>query len=174
MLPLAISDLPVFLRWRGEPPFRAAQWDQLVGIADRVIVDSSEWGELRYDELARGVRRDRGLRHRLGADGRAGGSTLAARWPAIATSEIEVRGPRAEAALLRGWLAPGSSVTVGRSSPQASSACGSTARSSIPARGVRCSPSDLLSAELDRLLRDRGLRGRGGGLRRAARQSRAI
>ena len=52
VLPLAISDLPIFVRWRGEPPFEATQWDQLVGLADRVVVDSSEWGQLRYSELS--------------------------------------------------------------------------------------------------------------------------
>ena len=52
VLPLAISDLPVFLRWRGEPPFGEARWKQLVTVADRVIVDSSEWSDLRYYALA--------------------------------------------------------------------------------------------------------------------------
>ena len=31
VLPLLISDLPVFCRWRGEPPFGEAPWEQLVG-----------------------------------------------------------------------------------------------------------------------------------------------
>src|SRR5262249_42608275 len=52
VLPLAISDLPVFLRWRGQPDFSGAQWEQLVDLADRVVVDSSEWDELRYRELS--------------------------------------------------------------------------------------------------------------------------
>ena len=52
VLPLALSDLPVFLRWRGEPPFGAPHFEQLVDIADRLVVDSSEWDELRYAELA--------------------------------------------------------------------------------------------------------------------------
>ena len=53
VLPLAISDLPVFLRWRGEPPFGGAQLEQLVGVADRLVVDSSEWEELaRYASSA--------------------------------------------------------------------------------------------------------------------------
>ena len=104
MLPLAISDLPVFLRWRGEPPFGETQWEQLVGVADRVIVDSSEWGELRYHELA-------DVFERTAVSDIAWARTddwriaLAAHWPAIASQEIAIRGPRAEAALLRGWLA---------------------------------------------------------------------
>ena len=52
VLPLAITDLPVFVRWRGEPCFGESQWEQLIGVADRVVVDSSEWPELRYAELA--------------------------------------------------------------------------------------------------------------------------
>ncbi len=47
----------MFLRWRGEPPFGETQWEQLVGVADRVIVDSSEWDELRYAELAEAFER---------------------------------------------------------------------------------------------------------------------
>jgi hypothetical protein len=38
-LPLLISDLPVFLRWRGRPDFGGRQWRQLVGVADRVVID---------------------------------------------------------------------------------------------------------------------------------------
>jgi hypothetical protein len=52
VLPLLISDLPVFCRWRGEPRFDDPAWEQLLDIADRLVVDSSEWPELRYAELA--------------------------------------------------------------------------------------------------------------------------
>ncbi len=41
--PLLRSDLPVFLRWRGELPFGTDELVQLVAIADRLIVDSREW-----------------------------------------------------------------------------------------------------------------------------------
>src|SRR5919204_6023611 len=41
--PLLISDLPVFLRWRGEPQWESDEFSQLVGVADRLIVDSTEW-----------------------------------------------------------------------------------------------------------------------------------
>ena len=34
---------PVFLRWRGQPPFGAREFEQLVGVSDRLIVDSPEW-----------------------------------------------------------------------------------------------------------------------------------
>ena len=80
---------------------------------------------------------------------------LAGRWPAIATQEIAIRGPRAEAALLRGWLASRLEREVPSRSRRASSACGSTARRCAPRTSEPRTPSDLLSAELDRFARDR-------------------
>jgi Glucose-6-P dehydrogenase subunit len=44
--PLLISDLPVFLRWRGEPPWDAQELEQLVDLTDRLVVDSTEWEAL--------------------------------------------------------------------------------------------------------------------------------
>jgi hypothetical protein len=44
--PLLISDLPVFLRWRGEPPWGAQELEQLVDLTDRLIVDSTEWDDV--------------------------------------------------------------------------------------------------------------------------------
>src|SRR6266536_1138634 len=46
--PLLISDLPVFLRWRGEPPWPAPELEQLVNVTDRLIVDSTEWDDLPF------------------------------------------------------------------------------------------------------------------------------
>src|SRR5690348_8923689 len=43
--PLLISDLPVFLRWRGEPPWGTPELEQLVAVTDRLIVDSIEWDD---------------------------------------------------------------------------------------------------------------------------------
>ncbi len=154
VLPLAISDLPVFVRWRGEPPFGQTQWDQLVGIADRVVVDSSEWGELRYPELSGAFARS-AVSDIAWARTAAWRVALAGRWPAIASQEIEVRGPRAEAALLRGWLAS----RLERKLPPAGAAGELGVRldgEEMPApRDEQLSPSDLLSAELDNLSRDR-------------------
>ncbi len=70
VLPLAISDLPVFLRWRGEPPFGETQWEQLVDgrrPRDRRFVRVVGAPLLR---ARRGLRAHRRVRHRLGADGR--------------------------------------------------------------------------------------------------------
>jgi hypothetical protein len=153
VLPLAISDLPVFVRWRGEPPFGATQWEQLVGLADRVVVDSSEWRELRYALLSAAFDRTavsdiawaRTVMWRV---------ALAERWPAIATQKIEVLGPRAEAALLRGWLAS----RLERELPPADLAGELGVRLDgvdVPSpRDEQLTPSDLLSAELDNLSRD--------------------
>ena len=41
--PLLLPDLPVFLRWRGLPPFGERPFEQLVDTVDRLIVDSTEW-----------------------------------------------------------------------------------------------------------------------------------
>jgi len=154
VLPLAISDLPVFLRWRGEPPFGEAQWEQLVAVADRVIVDSSEWGELRYAELAKAFSQT-AVSDIAWARTGSWRVALAERWPAIAEQEIAVRGPRAEAALLRGWLVS----RLARDLPAAEAAgeLGVRLESeevSAP-RDEQLTPSDLLSAELDRLAPDR-------------------
>jgi hypothetical protein len=154
VLPLAISDLPVFLRWRGDPPFSETQWSQLVAVADRVVVDSSEWSELRYAELAESFERS-AVSDIAWARTEAWRIELAGRWPAIAGQEIAVRGPRAEAALLRGWLCS----RLGRALAPAEAAGELGARLDgeevTPAREEPLTPSDLLSAELDRLARDR-------------------
>jgi Glucose-6-phosphate dehydrogenase subunit len=153
VLPLMISDLPVFLRWRGEPPFGETQWDELVGVADRVIVDSSEWSELRYAELADAFELT-AVSDIAWARTEEWRLALASRWPAIATQEIAIRGPRADAALIRGWLAS----RLERDIPpvEVAGELGVTLDGAeVPQPpGVALSASDLLSAELDRLVRD--------------------
>ena len=68
--PLLISDLPVFLRWRGEPPWDAPELEQLVGVTDRLIVDSTEWDDLpgRVPAAGGALSALRRLGHRLGAN----------------------------------------------------------------------------------------------------------
>src|SRR5262245_37434564 len=53
VLPLLISDLPAFCRWRGEPPWASSQLAEIVDVCDRLVVDSSEWPGLpaRYRKL---------------------------------------------------------------------------------------------------------------------------
>ena len=106
VLPLLISDLPVFLRWRGEPPWGSGELEQLVGIVDRLIVDSTEWPGLPapyarlvelFDRVAvSDIAWDRTERWR---------SLLASLWPGIAdVRQVRVHGTPAQAHLLAGWL----------------------------------------------------------------------
>jgi hypothetical protein len=104
--PLLISDLPVFLRWRGEPPWEAPELEQLVGVTDRLIVDSTEW-----DGVPDSYRRLAELFPRCAASDIAWARTsrwrshLASMWPAIAdVRTVRVRGTAAQAWLLCGWL----------------------------------------------------------------------
>ena len=66
--PLLLPDLPVFLRWRGLPPFGERPFEELVDVVDRLIVDSDRVA--RPAGAVRAAGRDlrpRGrLRHRLG------------------------------------------------------------------------------------------------------------
>lgn len=104
--PLLISDLPVFLRWRGEPPWGAPELEQLVGVTDRLIVDSTEWGDVpdSYRRLAE-------LFSNCAASDIAWARTsrwrehLATLWPSVAdVRTVRVRGTAAQAWLLCGWL----------------------------------------------------------------------
>jgi glucose-6-phosphate dehydrogenase assembly protein OpcA len=104
--PLLISDLPVFLRWRGEPPWGTPELEQLVGVTDRLIVDSTEW-----DDVPTSYRRLAELFPRCAASDIAWARTsrwrshLATLWPAIAdVRTVRVHGTAAQAWLLGGWL----------------------------------------------------------------------
>ena len=104
--PLLVTDLPVFLRWRGEPPFGSDELDQLVRIANRLVVDSREW-----TAVPRALAKLVPLLDRVAVSDVAWRRTepwrraLAAEWPGIAgIRELAVRGPRPEAHLLAGWL----------------------------------------------------------------------
>jgi hypothetical protein len=104
--PLLISDLPVFLRWRGEPPWGAPELEQLVDVTDRLIVDSTEW-----DDLPDSYRRLAELFPRCAASDIAWARTsrwrshLATLWPGLAEVQtVRVRATAAQAWLLCGWL----------------------------------------------------------------------
>jgi len=43
VIPLLLPDLPVFLWWTGTPPLDAPHFEELVGLADRLIVDSGDF-----------------------------------------------------------------------------------------------------------------------------------
>lgn len=158
VVPLHIADLPVFLRWRGRPPFGKTELEQLVGVSDRLIVDSTEWPGLprayaRLTELfERVVVSDlawaRTLRFRAG---------LADLWPGIRQARsLWIVGPRAEALLLRGWLRSRLHRDFRLSHEEARSLKGVEVDGdpvSIPAQ-LAVSPSDLLSEQLEHYVRD--------------------
>jgi hypothetical protein len=153
VLPLLISDLPVFCRWRGEPEFDSVEFDQMIEIVDRLIVDSSEWDELRYDEL-------QGVFARTAVSDIAWARTLQWRielaryWPGIREQEIHIRGPRAEGELLRAWLNARLDRAI-RALEEGKELAVRLGGEKLPRpREPDLSPSDLLSAELDRFGRD--------------------
>ncbi len=153
VLPLLISDLPVFCRWRGEPVFDSAEFDQMIGIVDRLIVDSSEWSEPRYEELQAVFGRTavsdiawaRTLQWR---------TELARYWPAIREQEIHIRGPRAEGTLLRAWLNARLERAIRPIEEGKQLHVRLGGEKLPPPRDPDLDPSDLLSAELDRFGRD--------------------
>jgi len=106
VLPLLISDLPVFCRWRGEPAWGSTQLDQLVEVTDRLVFNSSEWPGVprQYPAVAE-------LFHRAAVSDIAFSRTLlwrarlAEQWPGIRTIEqLRIEGPQADALLVAGWL----------------------------------------------------------------------
>ena len=157
-LPLLISDLPAFLRWRGQPPFGAPEFEQLVDVADRLVVDSGEWEELpgAYGRLVPYFERTavsdiawaRAMRWRR---------EMASLWPGIAQArELRVAGPRADALVLAGWLRGRLRRQIELVHEEAE-AIESVAVDGEPVqepRGEAPTASELLSDELDRFERD--------------------
>jgi hypothetical protein len=156
--PLLISDLPVFLRWRGEPPWGAQEFDQLVGVTDRLIVDSTEWDGLPfpYRNLAQ-------LFDRAAVSDIAWARTsrwralLATLWPDVANvGTIRVTGTSAQALLIAGWLRSrlGRDVELEHvDTPRLEGIELDGKPASFPP-GDPPIPSDVLSDELDRFSRD--------------------
>jgi glucose-6-phosphate dehydrogenase assembly protein OpcA len=160
VLPLLRPNLPVFIRWRGRPPFGNEEFESLVDVVDRLVVDSSEWSDLPYayrplvsyfDKTAvSDIAWARGEPWRL---------ALADLWPGIADlSELSVRGPYADALLLAGWL----ESRLARRIRLQHEAAAVVERVAAGGRDVEApdrvggeSGSELLSRELERLARDR-------------------
>jgi glucose-6-phosphate dehydrogenase assembly protein OpcA len=157
--PLLISDLPVFMRWRGEPPWGAPEFEQLLGIVDRLIVDSTEWDDLprAYGALAELFPRvvvsdiawERTERWR---------SLLASLWPQIAeVRSLHVHGTPAQAYLLAGWLRSRLGHDILLEIDEHELLVGIDL-DGVPASfppGNAPAASDVLSAQLDRFARDR-------------------
>jgi glucose-6-phosphate dehydrogenase assembly protein OpcA len=160
VLPLLRPNLPVFMRWRGRPPFGSHEFESLIDVVDRIVVDSSEWPDLpgAYEGLA-------GYFDRTAVSDIAWGRTarwrlaLADAWPGIATlSELSVRGPAADAHLLAGWLRSRLDRPVRlrhEAAPALERVAVDDAAVSPPEQADWETPSELLSRELDRLARDR-------------------
>jgi len=80
---------------------------------------------------------------------------LARYWPAIREQEIRVRGPRAEATLLRAWLHARLRRAIRPSEPAGELGVSLGGEELRSPRTPVPTPSDLLSSELDRFARDR-------------------
>jgi glucose-6-phosphate dehydrogenase assembly protein OpcA len=157
--PLFLPDLPVFLRWRGVPSFGSDSFESLVGVVDRLIVDSTEWDELpaAYAQLT-------GVFDRVVVSDIAWARTsrwrrqLASLWPGIRNVErIRVTGTGAQAELLAGWLRSRLSRPV-QLEHEPADHLEAVEIDGKPAQfppGDPPPPSDLLSEELDRFERDR-------------------
>jgi glucose-6-phosphate dehydrogenase assembly protein OpcA len=156
--PLLLPDLPVFLRWRGVPTFGSDSFESLIGVVDRLIVDSTEWPELAapYAQLA-------GVFDRVVVSDIAWARTsrwrrqLATLWPGIGdVRRIRVTGTAAQAELLAGWLRSrlGRPVEVEHEPADHLEAVEIDGESAPFPPGDPPPASDLLSEELDRFERD--------------------
>ena len=155
VMPLLVTGLPVFLRWRGRPPFGELTVEQLIDVCDRFIVDSGEWTDApeAYSDLPFDRTACSDIAWRRTEPWRR---SLASLWPGIKDArELKVTGPVAEASLLAGWLRSRLAHGVELAHEQAGEV------ESLGVDGDPCPPprehlsgSDLLSAELDEFGRD--------------------
>lgn len=159
VMPLLVSDLPVFLRWRGPLPFGSTELEQLVGVADRLVVDAVEW-----DEPARDCRELSKLFDKIAVSDIAWARTMpwraavAEMWPDVADVEqVTVAGPLAEALLLAAWL----ETRLGRDVELDHEPADSIERVEVdgdeaqPVAVDVMTPSDFLSDQLEMFGRDR-------------------
>jgi glucose-6-phosphate dehydrogenase assembly protein OpcA len=157
VVPLLAIDLPVFLRWRGRPPFGATELEQLLDVCDRFIVDSREWPDVpaAYRQLPVDRAACSDIAWRRTEPWR---EKLAGLWPEIRDlRELTVAGPAAEATLLAGWLGSrlrGGVDLVHEETPELERVAVDGEEVPHPVQDAP-SPSDLLSAELDQFGRDR-------------------
>jgi hypothetical protein len=157
--PLLISDLPVFLRWRGEPAWESQELDQLVRITDRMIVASTEWDDLPYPYTRLAQLFDRTAVSDIAwARTSRWRSILASLWPGIANvSSLRVHGTSAQAFLLAGWLRSRLArpdIVLEHVEAQRLEGIALDGEPISFPPGDPPLPSDVLSDELDRFTRD--------------------
>ena len=158
--PLTIADLPVFLRWRGHPPFGDESFGGLVDLVDRLVIDSSEWRDVPH-----GFTRLLEIVERTAVSDIAWGRGLPWRrrladlWPRIAgAGTVAVRGPEGDARLLVGWLRARldhRDIELDHEGADTLAAVAVDGEEVEPPPGEPPTPSDLLSDELDQFGRDR-------------------
>jgi glucose-6-phosphate dehydrogenase assembly protein OpcA len=148
--PLLATGLPVFLRWRGRPPFGKPEAEQLLDVCDRFIVDSREWPDVpeAYKELPFDRAACSDIAWRRTEPWRR---CLARLWPGIAELDsVRVEGPVAEAMLLAGWLRSRLERDVELVHDEAEElGAVDVDGDACPVPDDRPTSSDLLSAELD-------------------------
>ena len=159
VMPLLVPDLPVFLRWRGPLPFGVAELEQLVGVADRLVVDSREWPDAERDLARLPALFDRITVSDIGwARTDRWRSAVSDLWPAVAeASVLKVAGPRTEGGLMRAWLGSRLDRDV-RLELEPAGEIEFVAVDGHEVRPVRLeptTPSDLLSDQLEVFGRDR-------------------
>jgi hypothetical protein len=159
VMPLLVSDLPVFLRWRGPLPFGATELEQLVGVADRLVVDSREWPAARADFPRLPELFDRiAVSDISWARTEPWRTAVADLWPGVAeASALRVAGPEPEGLLLQAWLGARLRRQIRLELEPAGEielveVDGHRAR---PGRLEGLTPSDLLSDQLEIFGRDR-------------------
>jgi hypothetical protein len=158
--PLLLPDLPVFLRWRGQPPFGDPTFERLAGLVDRLVVDSREWDDLpaAYGPLAEHFGPELAVSDIVWARTLPWRAACAIQWPAIGeVKELRVRGLLSDALLLVGWLRSRLGRSIALQHEAAADVEGIEADETPvpPPQEPPASPGELLSAELDRFGRDR-------------------
>lgn len=161
VLPLLLSDLPAFCRWRGQPGWHSTAFREIVGVVDRLVVDSAEWrspaaGNRELVKLFDRRLAVSDLAYRRTLPWR---SRLAEQWPGIRTvRRLDVTGPHADALLLAGWLSSRLRRKVALRVKRGDDAVTAVSVNGTPVEppaGTSATPGALLSAELDVLSRDR-------------------
>jgi glucose-6-phosphate dehydrogenase assembly protein OpcA len=157
IVPLLVADLPVFCRWRGLPEFDDV-FDEVIGVTDRLIVDSTEWPSNSlvqgYEGLAK--RFDRTAVSDIAwARTQRWRRELANAWP-FEAREISVRATKAQALLLKGWLESrlGHEVDLEHEPADALLSVHVDGAAIDAPPGEAPLSSDLLSDELDTYTRD--------------------